>query len=180
MVIAHRKNKELSPEELLTEICKELSKKHTEQRARRKKDSVPSVSQMQNHMSTGTWTVPFFNTRKKEPTWINVLYKNLGIICYHLSCTVTIWVVKRHNKKIVDSVNYFLLRIMYVIRLLNILHVLHIFYVTFSKLEIRKKSTSNKWILWQIVFSSNWKITYARSSIKKKREAAYADDLFKE
>ena len=37
MVIAHRKNKELSPEELLTEICKELSKKHTGKRAKRKK-----------------------------------------------------------------------------------------------------------------------------------------------
>ena len=31
-----------------------LSKKHTDKRARRKKDSVPSVSQMQNHMNTGT------------------------------------------------------------------------------------------------------------------------------
>lgn len=51
---AARKNKELSPEEMLTETCKELSKKHTDKRARHKKDSVPSVSQMQNHITTGT------------------------------------------------------------------------------------------------------------------------------
>ena len=51
---AARKNKELSPEEILTETCRELSKKHTDKRARRKKGSVPSVSQMQNHMNTGT------------------------------------------------------------------------------------------------------------------------------
>ena len=51
---AARKNKELSPEEMLTETCKELGKKHTDKRARRKKDSVPSVSQMQNHLTTGT------------------------------------------------------------------------------------------------------------------------------
>lgn len=51
---AARKNKELSPEEMLTETCRELSRKHTDKRARHKKDSVPSVSQMQNHMTTGT------------------------------------------------------------------------------------------------------------------------------
>lgn len=48
---ATRKSKELSPEEMLTETCKALGKKHTDKRARRKKDSVPSVTQIQNHLT---------------------------------------------------------------------------------------------------------------------------------
>lgn len=44
------KNTDLSRDQLLTLTCEELRKKHTNKRARRKKDSVPSVNQIQNHM----------------------------------------------------------------------------------------------------------------------------------
>lgn len=45
------KNTDLSRDQLLTLTCEELRKKHTDKRARRKKDSVPSVNQIQNHMT---------------------------------------------------------------------------------------------------------------------------------
>lgn len=48
---AANKNIDLSRDQLLALTCEELKKKHSNKRARRKKDSVPSVTQIQNHLT---------------------------------------------------------------------------------------------------------------------------------
>lgn len=47
---AQNKDIELNQDYLLTATCEELKKKHTDKKPRRKKDSVPAVPQIQNHM----------------------------------------------------------------------------------------------------------------------------------
>lgn len=52
LVLKKMQNKdiELNQDYLLTATCKELKKKHTDKKPRRKKESVPAVPQIQNHL----------------------------------------------------------------------------------------------------------------------------------